>query len=322
MDGRVSDAMPRPLPLLATALLLLLPLPALAGDLPSDRPVRHIRLHLNRPDAGPHQEVHLYGGVTTIITTPWAIRARGTGLAGRGARPFEVLLGSRRVIITPKRALAPAEKFPFILRLVDDTVIPLVLAAPAAGQRPDAEVALDFDDEAAELRVQLASMTDKAQGLESRLKQALQEQDSADFALAQLLAAGQAPLTTLEEVHERQLVTDERGRIDLATYAASSKRHGPRKVVAIVLTVTNTGKEPMAVRLQDLYNRTTLERIPAAVRAQPAQIAPGARGRVSMVVDSASLGADGEPMSLDLQVQRGEVRTELPVDLFSGDFEG
>ena len=314
--------MPRPAPLLAAALFLLFsPARGSAGETSRPHATRHLVIQLARLralDASP-AEVLVSGGVSTILTTPWELRRRGTGVAGRGERPFEVLLGARRVVLTPTRPLVAGEKFPFVVRLVDDTVIPVVLVAAPAG-RADGEVAVSFeDDDKAELRVQLAAMTDQLQGLQAQLQQALREQDSADFALAQLFAGGQAPLTAMDEIHSRDLVNDERSRIRLTTYA-QSKRHDARKV-AIVLTVINTSQQPMAIGFRDLYNRTTLARLPAAVRLQRTEIAPGAIGRLSIVLDGSSIGADGEALALELLVRRGDVRTDLPVDLSAADFE-
>jgi hypothetical protein len=182
------------------------------------------------------------------------------------------------------------------------------------GRQPDREVAVDFDStEEAELRVQLAALADRAQGLQEQLRRALQEQDSEDFALAQLLAAGSLRLTALEALRERLLVRDERGTITLAPCLS---RHGPRKV-AVVLTVTNDSGAPMALEARGLYNRVTLERVPFAARAG-SEIAPGGRGRLGVVLDDVPV--EGEPLTLELQVRRGAARTELPVELFAADF--
>jgi hypothetical protein len=263
------------------------------------------------------QEVLVAGGVSTIITTPWALQRRGTG-AGAGA-PVEVLLGRQRAVVTPTRHLVPGERWPLVLRLSDDSVVPLVLVATPEGRQPDREVVIDVDGgEEEELRVQLAAVMDRAQGLEERLRQALREQDSEDFALAQLLAGGQAPLTSLRQVVSRKLVSAEHERIALLTYAPAA-RHGARKV-AVVIRVFNNGAEPMSVAAVDLYNRESMERPRFAARAMPTVIAPGARGILSVVLDASAPEMSGEA-TLELQVRRGETRTELPVYLAPGDFD-
>lgn len=304
------------------ALALLVASPSSAGDVTSSRPDSPRRLHLRLHQLGAGgadvQEVLVAGGASTIITTPWRLNPRGTGVAGRGERPFEVLLGAQRAVVTPTRHLVPGERWPLVLRLSDDSVVPLVLVAAPEGQRPDREVAVDFDNsEEEQLRVQLAAVTERALGLEERLRQALREQDSEDFALAGLLASGKANLTAMREVRGRQLVSDARGRIDLLSYV-TSERHGPRKV-AVVIQVVNRGAEPMTVAAKDFYGRETLARPPIAARAVPTVIAPGARGVLSVVADLSSADL-GEEATLELGLQRGGKRSELPVYLVADDF--
>lgn len=307
---------------------LLLPLASSAGgpkvslfsDSKEDTQPPHARRNLIlrlgelRDASAPLGEVHVQGGTSTIITAkPWwgSVSARGTGVGGRGERPFEVLVGKSKVFITPTRPLDAGEHWPFLLRLSDGTAIPLQLVA--AGHA-DGEVAVSLDDDnASELRVELASMTGKAEGLAERLRQALQEQESEDFALAGLLAGGYLKLTALEIVRERPLVSDGRGRINLMTCAA---RHGPSKM-AVVLTVTNTTAMPMTVEARGLYDRDTLAQITFAARAAP-EIAPGTVGRLALVLDGADLAGD-ESLMLDLQVRRGDERSVLPVELSAQD---
>lgn len=319
-----------PPPMRPTLLLaLLIPLTSIAGDFQSmvsdeARPHRRnliLRLSDLNDQATPAGEVFVAGGQSTIITTPWAISARGTGVGGRGERPFELLLGKQRLVLTPTRPLLPGERFPLVLRLRDDTVVPLVLVAAPPGRGPDGQVALAFDDdEQAELRLQLAVATARVDGLASRLRQALQEQDSEDFALAQLLAAGQAPLTSLQLIRERQVGSDEPGRISITTYAApESGRHEPRKV-GLVVTYTNTDSGPASIAAKDVYNEGTLARAQFAARGPAEEIAPGATGRVSVVLDAASLGADGGALRLDLQVIRGGAAALVSADLRAKDF--
>lgn len=304
----------------ALPLLLLFALPLAAGAEPHARRPLVIRLsELERRDAA-MREVYVAGGVSTIITTPWAVKARGTGVVGRGERPFEMLLGARRVVLTPRRPLTPGERFPFILRLSDETVVPLVLVAPSAPRGADGEVALAFDDDdAAELRVQLAAVKEQAQGLAERLRQVLLERDSEDFALAQLYAGGRPELAGLGKTGDRLLEMGDRSRVQLITYAPSSEpRHGARKVVAVVV-MTNKGAEPVELQVGDLYHRSTLEMVTYAARVQPAVIAPGATGRLAVVLDAASID-DDETLTLEVRQRAGERATGREVDLAAQDF--
>jgi len=314
--------MPRPFLL---ALALLLPLLSRAGDAPSTSPdpPRTFRRLLIRPGAADAQvqEVLVAGGVTTIIRTPWGLhRRRPASLARtRPAPPFELLVGRGKVVVTPTRALVPGERFALVLRLEDDTVVPLALVG-AARAAADGEVRLALDpNDSEELRVQLAAATSRAQGLEAQLRQALQEQDSEDFALAGLLAGGNVHLTALEKVRERQLVADEHARITVASYATASDRHGGRKV-ALVFTIANRGAAPMQVNIQDVSRRSTLALVPYAARAQPLRVAPGASGLLSVVLDGASPMPDEDPVTLELAIRRGGAQTQLALDVSEGDF--
>jgi hypothetical protein len=304
------------------ALALLLPFLSRAGDAPSTSPdpSRSFRRLLIRPGAADAQvqEVLVAGGVTTIIRTPWGLhRRRPASLArSRPAPTFELLVGRGKVVVTPTRALVPGERFALVLRLEDDTVVPLALVG-AARAAADGEVRVVLDpNDSEELRVQLAAATSRAQGLEAQLRQALQEQDSEDFALAGLLAGGHEQLTSLEKVRERQLVEDPRGRITVATYApGAAERHGPRKV-SVVVSLLNRGPEAVAIGA-DLFAPSTLAMVPFAARAFPARVAPGGTGTLSVVLDEAALDAD---LELVLQLHDGRARTELRVDLSVADF--
>lgn len=305
----------RPALLLAA---LLLPLASWAGEQPDvpQRPhaARFIALGEDRPDQV--HEVHLEAGVPTIIWTPCRTNARGTGVVRRRGGPIfpgEVVITGRKLFITPSRALAPGERYPLAIRLADGADLALLLTRPPAGARADGEVFLTYDADG--LRVQLASMTERARGFEQRLHQVLIEQESEDFALAGLLAGGHAELTAFEKIGERRLVADERGWVALQTW---STRHGPRKV-AVMLIVLNTSSAPMELQARAPYSRNTLVSVPVSVRSS-GQIAPGARGRLALVLDGAALPAEDEALTLDLQVRRGAAQTELSADLVAGDF--
>lgn len=294
-------------------LLALLPLVAVAGPQPHTRRELIIRLSELRAPTSPIHQVCVAGGVSTILTTPWNVSLRGTGVGERWRASFAVAFGPRRVFVTPRRPLAPGERIPFALRLDDGTAVPLFLAACAA---PDGEVAVAVDtDDAAQLRIQLAVARTEAQGLAEQLRQALLERDSEDFALAGLLAGGHLGRTSLTEVRSRPLVTDERGSIDLLTCA---DRHDPRKV-ALMLVATNKGAAPMELQARGLYNRSAFTRVPFAARAVGAEIAQGATGRLALVLDPAGLPAAGDSLLLELQVRRGDARAELPVELTAED---
>lgn len=303
-------------------LLLALALPLVAGAAPHARRELVVSLSELQSASPPVRTVAVESGVTTILTIPtyWRANPRGTGVPMKWRRTVQVVFGADRVFVTPRRPLGSGERVPFLLRFTEGTVVPMLLVAPSAPQGADGEVAVTFDtDEAEGLRVQLAAAREQQAGLAEQLRQALMERDSEDFALAQLFAGNRAEATSFRKVGERVLEEGDR-RAQLITYASAPLRHGPRKV-AVVVTMTNKGTEPVMLQASDLFRRSTLEMVPFAARAQPAEIGPGATGRLSVVLDATSMEAD-ETLTLEVRQRSGERVTSREVDLGAADFGG
>ncbi|HVE85751.1 MAG TPA: DUF2381 family protein [Myxococcales bacterium] len=256
-------------------------------------------------------DVYVAGGVPTILHLPAKVLARGTGIRG-GARRFKLVMGSDQVLVTPTRGLAKGERFPLVVALADGTIIPLSLTGAPEDQNTDGLVEISREPEnAEELRVQLASMTARAQGFEVGLRQALLEQDSEAFSLAGLLAGGQAKLTPFVKVRSRYLFEGANERVFITTFAPGPGGEQFTSLVGAVFRITNKSALPLDVSVgRALANSAD---VPVAIRAQPRIIPPGGEGKVAMVVDSTAFGPDGsEKLQLDVFARVGREIHQFP----------
>lgn len=270
--------------------------------------------------------VRVHAGTTTVLHPPAGllVRAKGTGIPrAERDRPFSVLVNvdRDRVFITPRRPLAPEERFPFLLRCQDDTVIPVSLEAVEVVGLADSEARLVIDTSGVdELRVQLASLTSDMQSLQERLRAALRTQDSEDYALALLLSQGSEQLTALVPAAEKVLVDDERGSIRMVSYVVPAARHGSSKV-AVVFHAANRGSVPMELSVLMMSPRSTMERVPFAARG-PAEVPPGRRGAYAVVFDRSAFRPGPDPeVAVDLLVRRGSMHTSMTTDLYPEDYD-
>jgi len=299
--------MTEPCRTLSLPLLMLVPLLANAEE-PGEPPCWPE--NPNRPrvvrylwiDRGPMDKVvdiYVAGGVPTIIGLPAKLHSRGTGIGGGGQRRFDVLKGGRQILLTPTQDLADGERFPMWVTLADGMVISLSLTRAPEGQRTDGEVQLQRSAEWAEvagLRAQLVSMTEKAKGFELSLQQALKERESQQYALADLIVRGHVDLTSLAWAAGREIpgTVDGSRMISLRTYASHRA-----KEIAALLKVENRSPRPLDLSTGRVYRFSTSasadDRVPVALRAQPAIVPPGGTGHVVLVMDrEQAFGPDGD----------------------------
>jgi len=282
-----------------------------------DRP-HYVRPIVLRQSTEQVPQIYVAGGVPTILHLPARVTSRGTGIRGGGERRFKLLMGGDQILITPTRSLAKGERFPMLVALADGLVIPLSLTSAPQDQSTDGLVEISREPEKPEeLRVQLASMTAKAQGFEASLRQALRQQESEDFALAGMLARDKARLTSFAEIRSRYVAAGNRV-VDMKTFA-STRDDGAAKV-AVVFHVWNNGTAPVDLSIGQAFLKSSAEPVPAAIRAQPTAIPPNEDGLVAVVLDRSSFGRDdGETLLLQL-IERGRGTIDLSADLALGDF--
>lgn len=105
-----------------------------------------------------------------------------------------------------------------------------------------------------------------------------------------------------------------------------SRRYGASAYASIRRYVSGSDRacavlvlEPPVLKIGAPYNRATMASLPTVARSA-GPIAPGARGRLALILDGAALPAEDETLTLDLQVRRGAAQTELSADLVTADF--
>jgi len=265
-------------------------------------------------------EVYVSEGVATILRLPAQLAKRGTAIAPGGERRFKLLMDGDQILITPTRQLAQGEHFPMVVALADGTIIPLSLtrARPSEGQHPDGEVWLDREKANPEqLRIRLASMTERAKGFEASYRQALKEQESEDFALAELMVAQRDRLTAFDKARRRDLVASAGRRIRVTTYAPRPDAESATSKVVAVFEVTNKEADPLDLSSGQALRSQSGAFEPPALRVQPSVIPPGGEGRIAVVLDRASFGS-GETVTLRFSDKRQVV--QLSADLSLEDF--
>lgn len=266
------------------------------------------------------EKIYVAGGVATLLRLPSKVNARRTVIGGGGDQEVVLLAGGEWILLSPARDLARGEGFPLFVALADGTAIPLRLTNPPKGESTDGEVGIHLvrdREKPAELRAQLVSMTEKARGFEISLRRALTEQQSEDYALAGLLAAQKAHLTSFTKVKERSLAHPNR-KVTVETFAPGRGLDHLTDKVAAVFVIYNREAEPLQLTSNGIYSSGLGLHVPYALRAQPDVIPPNGEGRIAVVVDRASFGSDGKLALSFSKREGGEIL--VSIDLISDDF--
>lgn len=162
----------------------------------------------------------------------------------------------------------------------------------------------------------------------SRMSKLEEQADSPEHAIATLLAADKADMTTFTRFSSRSVEPDRGPRADLDVYLPWEG-----KTVAVVIELTNPRSaqawEPIEARLsiEPPPDRRWGQPVrwgppePAtAVRSSPRKLAPGQKGRIVVVFDNSTLALGTDDAPLLLEILRDQ-RTEFSMLLRPGDVQ-
>lgn len=261
--------------------------------------------------------------VATVLRFQQACDAAGTKMLGWEGRFEPVACAGKSVVIVPLQALEPEDRFLLVVRLADGTEVPFTLLAAGKDEMrsPDQQVNVFLDPDTRDaLQEQLKETRAREKSLLDDVDRHYRE-DTADHALAKLLATGAISQTSFVERRKRIVKTGDGAEMVIRIFAGREK-------AAVLLTVTNRhpskpwsllearllstrpGEDPRAPFLFG-------EARPFALRTNRDEIAPGQSGNVAIVVDRSAFKTDDgfvDTLALEVYRQDGFMDTYVLLD--------
>jgi uncharacterized protein (TIGR02268 family) len=219
-------------------------------------------------------EIHVAPHRVTTLRFQVPVDPLGTWIQGGEGRFEPLLAGDVKVVITPVRELAAADRVSLVVVLEDGTEWPFTLVA-ARGE-VDSQVDVFTVPESPEyLRALLAQHRHEGQRLRAELQRCQQEESSVEHLLAGMLAANAQELTSLRASHTEPL--------GLADWKVGFRRLKSKDRFIFAFTVTNLHPEkPWELGEVRFTHEASGESWPLAVRVSPPSIPPGQSGYVGI----------------------------------------
>lgn len=215
----------------------------------------------------------------------------------------------KMVLIEPLQALGPEDRFLLVVRLADGTEVPFTVmgATKKEGEWPDQQVNVFIEPDTREaLQKQLEETRQREEALWESVERYARE-DTADHALAKLVASGAIKQTPFR-LRRKRLITDEKGvETMVQIYSGKAKaavlftvtNHDPSKpwnLLQARLVTIRPGEEPEPYVFGD--------KKPFALRADRNEIASGESGNVAVVVDRSAFKTENGNAELLLEIYR------------------
>ena len=290
--------------LLRSTLLLVLVASVASGREPGVRSV-YIR---DRPTEWA-DELFVTPDVVTVLRFQQPCDAAGTKMLGWEGRFEPVACAGRSVLVVPLQAFKPEERFMLVVKLADGTEVPFSLLGSSWEETrwPDQQVNVFLDPET---RDALQSQLKETRARERRLLDHARQQrreDTADHALAKLLASGDLKQTPFK-LQRKRIFKGEGVKTTVRTYSGKTK-------AAVIFTVTNLDPlKSWAISEARLVTiRPGEDPEPSyvfgdakqfALRQDREEIAPGTSGNVAVVVDRSAFQTEQGPVQLVLELYR------------------
>jgi uncharacterized protein (TIGR02268 family) len=268
--------------------------------------VRSAYIH-GRPNEG-IDRLYVTPGAATVLRFQQPCVEAGTKMLGWQGRFEPVGCTGKSVVIVPLLRLEPEDRFLLVVRLADGTEVPFTLlgATRKEGQWPDQQVNVFIEPETREeLQDRLKNARTREDALLDDVRRFYRE-DTADHALAKLLASGavkQTPFT----LQRKRIVKGEGEDTTVRVYAGKGK-------AAVLFTVTNRDSAKpwslLEARLvtirpgEDPEPYVFGDKKPFALRADRDEIAPGESGNVAVVVDRSAFKTATGDSTLVLEIYR------------------
>jgi uncharacterized protein (TIGR02268 family) len=258
------------------------------------------------------------GQVVTVLRLPQPCDPARTKMLGWEGRFEPVECVGKSVLVVPLQNLEPEDRFLLLVTLADGKELPFTITAVSKErERPDQQVNVFLDPETRDaLRAQLKDTRLRERMLEEAHRRHLRE-DTADHALAKLLAKGSLALTPLR-ARKRWYFKNEGTTIEAIVLTGQSKAAAlfrvknidpskPWGLAEARLLTTRPGEKPPL-----LFS----EAKPFALQANREEIPPGESGIIVMVVDRSAFMSQEGPCDLTVELYRhdGLMETHVLLD--------
>ncbi|MGZ3457761.1 MAG: DUF2381 family protein [Archangium sp.] len=254
-------------------------------------------------------QLYVTPDAATVLRFQQPCDAAGTKLLGWEGRFEPVGCTGKSVIIVPLLRLEPEDRYLLVVRLADGTEVPFTLlgATREEGKSQDQQVNVFLQPDTREhLQDQLKNAQAREEGLLDDVERFYRE-DTADHALAKLMASGAIKQTPFK-LRRKRVITDENGvETMVRIYAGKAK-------AAVLFTVTNHAPSKpwnlLEARLvtirpgEDPEPYVFGDKKPFALRADRDEIAPGESGNVAVVVDQSAFRTEHGNAELILEIYR------------------
>jgi uncharacterized protein (TIGR02268 family) len=255
------------------------------------------------------EQVVVTGQVVTVLRFQQPCDPARTKMLGWEGRFEPVECAGKSVLVVPLQTPELEDRFMLVVGLADGTDVPFTISGTnrEKGRRPDQQVNVFIDPETQDaLQAQLKETRAREQSLLEEVHRRWRE-DTADHALAKLLAAGDVKQTPFKLLKKR-VFKDQGVETMVRIYSGRTK-------AAVLFTVTNRDPSKpwnlLEARLVTI--RPGEDPGPSYVFGDPRRfalrqdrddIAPGESGNVAVVVDRSAFQTENGPVELVLELYR------------------
>jgi len=261
-------------------------------------------LYLSDHPSSEAPDVHVTAGIVTVLRLEQPCDPARTRMLGWEGRFEPVECAGKSVLLVPHHDIEPEDRFMLLVTLADGTELPFTVTSrqESPGDRTGDQQVNVFRDRETPKAV-LGALYDSL-GRERELREEVEryrKEDSADHALAALLAKGAEKMTQFRP-RLVQLFKSPEG-VEFHISVLTSKN---RDKAAVVFKVTNNCPlEPWSLMEARLVTEDGGEPRPFALRASQVQWRPrGDTGQIAVVMDADAFNSKNGPERLVLELFR------------------
>jgi uncharacterized protein (TIGR02268 family) len=269
------------------------------------------------------EEVYVTGQVVTVLRFQQPCDPARTKMLGWEGRFEPVECAGKKVLVEPLQDLEPEDRFLLLVTLADGKELPFTITAigEKKWERPDQQVNVFLDPESRDaLQAELKATRKREEELLDSIYRRIRE-DTADHALAKLLATGAIHQTSFVERRKRIVKSQDGAEMVVRIFAGKEK-------AAVLFTVTNRHPSKTWGLLEARLLTTRPgedqrppflfgEARPFALRTDRDEIAPGETGTIAVVVDRSAFYTESgliKTLALELYRHDGLMDTYVLLD--------
>ncbi|WP_233605175.1 MULTISPECIES: DUF2381 family protein [Corallococcus] len=264
--------------------------------------IRTVLLSEHPSDSAP--TVYVKGKVATVLRFETSVDPARTRMLAWEGRFEPLLVGGRKVIVEPLQDLQEDDGLPLLVTLANGKEVPFLLKPAGDGRRSRVDQQVNVFEDPRGYDAMYSTLMDSLKQrrvLEEENQRLRAEEQSADHALATLLAQGKLKHTPFTRRQGWRL--KEEGA-DILVEVLSSKTL-PKMAVLFTLTNRDAKKSwrMMEARLSTVSGGNSRA---FALRMQQEEIPPGAMGRIAVVADDSAFQSQQGLEQLALELLRAD----------------